>query len=87
MVPRLLLDTKISKNGPKQYNKLLLFARRAKKALAKGQNPPQELEVGPRRGPCLLVYLNILFLHYLTKIMAVEAYFVVGECRGGGVKE
>ena len=31
------------------------FAGRAKKALAKGQSPPQELEVGPRSGPYLLV--------------------------------
>ena len=31
------------------------FARRAKKASAKGRSPPQELEVGPRSGPYLLV--------------------------------
>ena len=36
---------KIAKNGPKQH----------KKALAEGQSPPQELEVGPRSGPYLLV--------------------------------
>ena len=32
------------------------FARRAKKAL--GRSPPQELEVGPRSGPYLLVLNN-----------------------------
>ena len=32
------------------------FARRAKKASAEGQSPPQELEVGPRSGPYVLVY-------------------------------
>ena len=33
------------------------FARRAKKASAEGRSPPQELEVGPRSGPYLLVLL------------------------------
>ena len=32
------------------------FARRAKKASAEGRSPPQELEVGPRSGPYLLVH-------------------------------
>ena len=36
-----------------------LFARRGKKASAEGQSPPQELEVGPRSGPYLLVTLII----------------------------
>ena len=31
------------------------FARRAKKASDEGRSPPQELEVGPRSGPYLLV--------------------------------
>ena len=48
---------KIAKNGPKQHNKLF-FARRAKKASAEGRSPPQELEVGPRSGPYLLVILK-----------------------------
>ena len=51
MLPWLLLDTK---NGPKQHKKFF-FARMAKKASAEGQSPPQELEVGPRSGPYLLV--------------------------------
>ena len=34
---------------------IFFFARRAKKALAEGRSPPQELEVGPRSGPYLLV--------------------------------
>ena len=31
------------------------FAQRAKKASTKGRSPPQELDVGPRSGPYLLV--------------------------------
>ena len=31
------------------------FARRAKKSLGLGRSPPQEIEVGPRSGPYLLV--------------------------------
>ena len=54
MLPRLLLDTKIAKKGPKQHNKLFL-ARRAKKDWAEGRSPPQELDEGPRSGPYLLV--------------------------------
>ena len=49
---------KMDKNGPKQHNKIF-FAQRAKKASAKGQSPPQELEVGLRSGPYLLVLLNL----------------------------
>ena len=40
------------------------FARRAKKASAEGQSPPQELEVGPRSGPYLLVIIIIFVLIY-----------------------
>ena len=36
-----------------------LFARRVKKALAKGQSSPQYLEVGLRSGPYLLVCPNM----------------------------
>ena len=43
---------KISKNGPKQHNNLL-FCPKGKKSL--GRSPPQDLEVGPRSGPYLLV--------------------------------
>ena len=35
------------------------FAQRAKKALAKGRSPSQVLEVGPRSGPHLLVFLKL----------------------------
>ena len=38
--------------------KSCFFARRAKKASAEGRSPPQELEVGPRSGPYLLVCFN-----------------------------
>ena len=37
------------------------MARRAKKAWDEGQSSPQELEVGPRSGPYLLVLIKGLF--------------------------
>ena len=40
---------------PKQHNKLFFLPEVQKKASAEGQSPPQELEVGPRSGPYLLV--------------------------------
>ena len=45
----------MAKNWPKQHNKLF-FCPKGKKALAEGQSPLQELKVGPRRGPYLLVF-------------------------------
>ena len=53
-----LRTPKMSKNGPKQHNKRF-FARKAKKASAKGQSPPQELEVGQRSRPYLLVCITL----------------------------
>ena len=38
------------------------FARKAKKALAEGRSPPQELEVSPLSGLYLLVIVNPLML-------------------------
>ena len=38
------------------------FARRAKKASAEGRSPPQELEVGPRSRPYLLVNFKTILL-------------------------
>ena len=55
MLLRLSLNTKMGKHriiSP-------FFAQRAKKASAKGQSPPQELEVGPRSKPYLLVQVQI----------------------------
>ena len=50
---------KIAKKGPKQQQqKNSFFARRAKKASAESHSPPQELEVGLRSGPYLLVICN-----------------------------
>ena len=43
---------KIAKNGSKQHKKLFACPK-GKKSL--GRSPPQELEVGPRSGPYLLV--------------------------------
>ena len=38
------------------------FARRANKASDEGRSPPQELKVGPRSGPYLLVLIMIIIL-------------------------
>ena len=46
------------KNGQKSIISSI-FDQRAKKASAKGQSPPQELEVGPCSGPYLLVSFEI----------------------------
>ena len=63
---RLLLNvTKVTtghQKSPKMGQNSIIssfFARRAKKASAKGRSPPQELEVGPRSGPYFLVVLNM----------------------------
>ena len=46
----------IAKIGPKQHNKLS-FCPKGKKSLCR--SPPQELEVGPRSGPYLLVLIKV----------------------------
>ena len=51
MLPRLLLDTKNCQQ----------WAKTAKKALAEGRCPPQELEVDQRSGPYLLVFTHDSF--------------------------
>ena len=51
MLPQLLLNTKNRQNWAKT-------ARTAKKASAEDRSPPQELEIGPRSGPYLLVPLK-----------------------------
>ena len=48
---------KIAKNWPKQHKKLF-FCPKGKKSL--GRSPPQELEVGPRSGLYLLVFIKII---------------------------
>ena len=58
MLPWLLLNTKSPKMGQNSI-KSSFFARRAKKASAEGQSPPQELEVGPRSGSYLLVRIKV----------------------------
>ena len=59
MLPWFLLNTKSPKIGQNSI-KSSFFARRAKKASAEGRSPPQELEVGPRSGPYLLVIIIII---------------------------
>ena len=49
---------KNARNWPKQHNKVF-FCPKGKKSLGLGRSPPQELEVGPRSGPYLLVRSNI----------------------------
>ena len=61
----------MAKNGQKQQNKPF-FAQRAKQILAIGQSPPQELEVGPRIGPYLLVFLYFLSLLLVALIVHVQ---------------
>jgi hypothetical protein len=53
------LTPKSAKVGPKQHNRLF-FARKAKKASTEAQSPSQELEIGTRSGPSLLVSFNSL---------------------------
>ena len=48
------------------------FARRAKKASAEGRSPPQELEVGPRIGPYLLVVV-IVTVVIVTKLDGINS--------------
>ena len=55
------------------------FARRAKKASAEGRSPPQELEVGLRSGPYLLVcfkekkiIMNVLIKLELTNLFSIN---------------
>ena len=55
MLPRLLLD---NKNRQKKGQNSIISSFFAKKASAEGRSPPQELEVGPRSGPYLLVQLK-----------------------------
>ena len=59
---------KISKNRIKSP----FFARRAKKALAGGRIPPQELEVSRRSGLYLLVFIKIQI--YIDKISYLTLY-------------
>ena len=47
---------KLPKMGKKNNIISSFFARRTDKASAEGRCPPQELEVGPRSGPYLLVF-------------------------------
>ena len=48
------------------------FARRAKKASAEGPSPPQELEVGPRSGPYLLVFVIAAVQHCAVQCILVH---------------
>ena len=52
------LTPKVAKNGPKQHIK---FFFPPKKSSVKGRSPLQELEVGLRSGPYLLVSIMIYF--------------------------
>ncbi len=59
----------------------VLYFLRAKKALAKGRSPPQELEVGPRSGPYLLVNFQLsdsrVTLYYAYVVCSFLMYCVV----------
>ena len=73
MLPWLLLDTKKLPKMGQNSIKSSFFARRAKKALAEGQRPPQELEVGPRSGPYLLVISKGTAALAVTAVTAANA--------------
>ena len=79
------VSTKVTKvtTGPQKWPKMgqnsiirSFSAQRAKEALAEGQSPPQELEVGLRSGPYLLVptahvsYLLTKFTYYPESVGA-----------------
>ena len=49
---------KLPKMGQNRIISCFFFARRANNALVEGQSPPQELDVGLRSGPYLLVSIN-----------------------------
>ena len=57
------------------------LAQRAKKASDEGRSPPQELEVGPRSGPYLLVFVDpvMCWNDHLLWEMQVLAYLSVLE--------
>ena len=57
------------------------FARRAKKATAKGQSPPQELEVGSRSGPYLLVATTVLYWFMNKQIIDAHATDKAFNCK------
>ena len=67
------------------------FVRRAKKASAKDWCPPQELEVGPRSRPYLLVYFNIREVWKLNIFSSLRKVDIKGfqynqTCQGHKVK-
>ena len=58
------------------------FARRAKKASAECQSPPQELEVGPRSGPYLLVNIIKGFLTEKVEATLVQRPYILSVLNG-----
>ena len=66
----------MASNGQKQY-KSPLFARRAKKALAEDQSPPQELELGPLSGPYLLVVIKNAYSYKNIVLEVASMYLCV----------
>ena len=58
MLPWLLRDTKNRQKWAKTALKAIFLPEGQKKASAEGRSPPQELEVGPRSGPYLLVSIK-----------------------------
>ena len=76
---------KMAKNGPKQPNNPF-FCPKVKKSL--GQSPPQELEVGPRSGLYLLVFIirfkfwmrgTIMFVVFIRTTLPIYIVFLI-EC-------
>ena len=55
--------------------KRTIFVQRAKKALAKGQSPPQELKRRPRSGPYLQVCL--MYQHHYYRMQTPISQFLI----------
>ena len=78
-VNRLLLNVTMVNTGHQKLPKMgqnsiksSFFALSVKKASAEGRSPPQELEVGPRSGPYLLVTSMPGFLEVLNVSMLLN---------------
>ena len=76
MLLRLLLKVTKVTTGHQKLPKMgqnsiisFYFCPKGKKALAEGRSPLQELEVGPRSGPYLLVIIQFTFLKFIVSIL------------------
>ena len=66
----------MAEDWPTQYNKVFFCLKGQKNPLVEGQNPPQELEVGPRGRPYLLVQ-SIKTIQYILFIQSIQSINLV----------